>query len=355
MNLDELDQVSQLDSQDMHVQIESLPDQLALAYELGLTQVLPDWKNVHHLLIAGMGVSALCGDLLAAYLQPFAPAPVTVHRDYGLPFWARGEDVLVVVSSHSGNTEEVLEAFETARSNGCRVLAISTGGELAKRAAQADIPLWIFPHRGPSRPSLGYSFGFLLALAERIGLIPSQAHDISIAIEAMNHIQERLRIDVPIVQNPAKREAGQLMGRWVTVVGTGILAPVALRIKNQINTLARASANVEILPEANHNAIAGLVQPTDVLMPHTMTLFLRASASSLHPRNLVRTEMTKMGLMMEGLNTDFLDARGDTPLAQMWTMILFGDYLAYYLALAYDIDPTGVGPVDDFKQMLPPR
>jgi glucose/mannose-6-phosphate isomerase len=121
----------------------------------------------------------------------------------------------------------------------------------------------------------------------------------------------------------------------------------------QVNLLARAAANVEALPEANHDALAGLALPAVVLMPHTLTLFLRAPC--LHPRDLVRTEMTKMGLMMEGLNTDFLDARGDTPLAQMWTAILLGDYLAYYLALAYGVDPSSGGVIEDFKQMLPPR
>lgn len=353
MNLDDLTDLQALDSQGMLAHIESLPDQLTAAYALGMGLPLPEWTGLRHLLIAGMGTSALGGDLLSAYLQPSAPVPVTVHQDYGLPLWARGVDTLVVVSSHSGNTEETLDAFEAARVRGCRILVLTTGGELARRAAAHDLPLWTFPHEGPAGAALGYSFGLLLALSERLGLVPAQAESVAGAVEAMQQSQEHLRVDVPVVNNPAKREAGQLMGRWVTVMGAGLMAPVATRIKMQINLLARAAANVEILPEANHDALAGLALPTDVLMPHTMTLFLRAS--SMHPRNIVRTEMTKMGLMMEGLNTDFLDARGGTPLSQMWTAILFGDYLAYYLALAYGVNPSSGGMIEDFKRMLPPR
>jgi glucose/mannose-6-phosphate isomerase len=298
-----------------------------------------------------MGTSALGGDLLAAYIGSSAPVPVTVHRDYGLPFWARGEEVLVVVSSHSGDTEETLDACESARKNGCRMLVLTTGGELAQRAQQNGLPLWTFSHEGPAGAAIGWSFGLLLALAERLGWLPSQAEQVAGALQAMKRSQSHLRADIPVMRNPAKREAGQLMGRWVTVVGSGLLAPVARRIKTQINLLAHASANVEILPEANHAAIAGLALPEDVLMPHTMTLFLRAP--SMHPRNRIRSDATRMGYLMEGLNTDVIDARGDTPLAHLWTMILFGDYLAYYLALAYGVDPSSASKVEDFKQSLP--
>lgn len=352
MNLDVLSARREFDPQDMLAQIESLPDQLASAYALGMGLPLPAWTGIHHVLIAGMGTSALGGDLLAAYLQPSAPAPVTVHRDYSLPFWARGADVLVVASSHSGNTEETLDACEAARQNGCRLLIITAGGKLDEYARQHDLPLWTFSHAGPAGAAIGYSFGLLLALAERLGLVVSQAELVAGAVHAMKMSQEHLRADVPVVSNPAKREAGQLMGRWVTVVGAGLLAPVALRLKMQINLLARAGASVEILPEADHAAIAGLALPEDVLSPHTMTLFLRAS--SQHPRHLLRLDATRMGYLMEGLNTDVIDARGDTPLAHLWTMILFSDYLAYYLAIASGVDPSSGGVIENFKRSLPP-
>jgi glucose/mannose-6-phosphate isomerase len=78
-----------------------------------------------------------------------------------------------------------------------------------------------------------------------------------------------------------------------------------------------------------------------------MALFLRSPSD--HPRNRLRVELTKQAFMLEGINTDFLDARGDSLLAHMWTLILFGDYMAYYLAIAYGVDPTPVEMLENFK------
>ncbi len=128
------------------------------------------------------------------------------------------------------------------------------------------------------------------------------------------------------------------------------MSAVARRWKGQINKLAKAGANVEILPEADHNTLAGTMNPQETLNAHTMTLFLRAPAD--HPRNRLRSDLTRQAFMLEGMNTDYIDARGDTPLANLWTAILFGDYMAYYLAMGYGVDPTPVNALVDFKDML---
>ena len=128
MNLDDLDYFKQLDTLNMLGEIDSLPDQLASAYQLGMQLDLPDWKDLRQVVIAGMGGSAIGADLLATYCALLAPIPVLVHRDYGLPAFARGAETLVICSSHSGNTEETLDAFEAARTAGCRMIVVSTGG-----------------------------------------------------------------------------------------------------------------------------------------------------------------------------------------------------------------------------------
>ena len=112
MNLDDLDHFKKIDSQNMLAEIDGLPDQLKSAWELGRTQPLPDVKEVQRVVIAGMGGSAIGADLLASYCASLSPIPVSVHRDYGLPLFARRQETLVICSSHSGNTEETLDAFE---------------------------------------------------------------------------------------------------------------------------------------------------------------------------------------------------------------------------------------------------
>jgi glucose/mannose-6-phosphate isomerase len=169
------------------------------------------------------------------------------------------------------------------------------------------------------------------------------------AITAMKKQQEALLADVPVTHNPAKRMAGQLVGRWVNVYGSGCLAPVARRWKGQVNEIAKSGAGFEALPEADHNALAGLVNPADILY-HTMTLFLRAPSD--HPRNHLRAELTRHRFMVEGLNTNDYEAQGESPLAHIWTTLHFGDYLAYFLAMAYGTDPTPVEVLDNFKAAM---
>ncbi|HKG53856.1 MAG TPA: bifunctional phosphoglucose/phosphomannose isomerase [Anaerolineales bacterium] len=350
MNLDDLDRFKQLDTLNMLGEIDNLPDQLDFAYQLGLNHELPDWKDFRQVVIAGMGGSAIGADLLAAYSAPLVPLPVSVHRDYGLPLFARGAETLVICSSHSGNTEETLDVFEAALKAECRIIVVSTGGELARRAEENNVPLWTFNHIGQPRAAVGYSFGLLLALFQRLGFIPDQKEALEDALAAMKRSQQRIKADIPTVKNPAKRYAGQLMGRWVTIMGSGLLSTVARRWKGQMNEIAKAGANFEFLPEADHNTLAGTMNPDEVLNPHTMTLFLRAPSD--HPRNRLRSDLTRSAFMLEGMNTDFVDARGNTPLAHMWTLILFGDYMAYYLAMGYGVDPTPIPVLVDFKRSM---
>jgi glucose/mannose-6-phosphate isomerase len=350
MNLDDLDRFKQLDTQNLLGEIDNLPDQLGYAYQLGLKPDLPAWKDLRQVVIAGMGGSAIGGDLLAAYCASLSPIPVNVHRDYDLPFFARGAETLVICASHSGDTEETLSAFEAARNAACHIVVMGTGGELVNLAKANGIPAWTFDHAGQPRSAVGFSFGLMVAMFERLGLMPNQKEAIEEAVTAMKRTQQHLKADVPPAKNPAKRYAGQLMGRWVTFMASGMMTAVARRWKEQINKLAKAGANVEELPQADHNTLAGTLNPQETLNAHTMTLFLRAPSD--HPRNRLRSDLTRKAFMLEGMNTDYIDARGNTPLAHLWTSILFGDYMAYYLAMGYGVDPAPVHALTEFKEAL---
>jgi glucose/mannose-6-phosphate isomerase len=350
MNLDDLDYFKKLDTLNMLAEIDGLPDQLQQAWDLGQTQPLPKLHDIRAIVISGMGGSAIGADLVTASVSSSIRVPIIVHRDYGLPAFARGKHTLVICSSHSGNTEETLDSFESALKNECSVIAICTGGELAKRAGEKKLPVWRFSHNGQPRAAVGFSFGLLLSLFARLKLIPDPANEVVEAVSAMKKIQESLRADVPAVNNPAKRYAGQLVGRWVTVMGAGILAPVARRWKGQMNEVAKACANFEFLPEANHNTLAGIINPAELLNTQTMTLFLNSPSD--HPRNKLRSKFTRQIFMVEGLNTDSADAHGESAIAHIWTLILFGDYMAYYLAMAYAVDPTPVEALVNFKNSM---
>ncbi len=284
MNLDDLERFKQLDTLNMLGEIDNLPDQLAFAYQLGMKHALPDWTDFRQVVIAGMGGSAIGADLLASYCASLALLPVSVHRDYSLPLFARGSKTLVICSSHSGNTEETLDAFESARKAECRIVAVCTGGELAKRAKENNIPLWTFDHAGQPRAAVGFSFGLLLAMFQRLGFLPDQSKEMEDAVASMKRSQQHLKADVPAVKNPAKRYAGQLMGRWVTFMGSGLLSVVARRWKGQINEVAKAGANFEFLPEADHNTLAGTMNPQETLTRRAHISRLSSICGELSPK-----------------------------------------------------------------------
>jgi glucose/mannose-6-phosphate isomerase len=348
MHLDDLNVIKEIDSEKMIQHINDLPAQLASAWELGLNLPLPDFGDFNHVVIAGMGGSAIGGDLVRAYAQRFSHIPVTVLRDYDLPDWT---NTLVICSSHSGNTEETLSIFEQAVAAGLPTMAICTGGKLAEKAREAGAALWTFEDDFQPRAAVGFSFGLLLAALTRLGMFPLQetAGDIAAAVKAMKTQMEDLQPEVPAPHNPAKRLAGQFVNRWITIFGSGFLAPVARRWKTQINELSKAQAAFEFIPEATHNTLQGAYYP-EVNVNHSLTFFITSKHN--HRRNRLREEYTRKTFMLEAFSTDFFRTRGKSVMEDMWTALHMGDYISFYLAIIYQVDPTPVPMLAELKNQL---
>jgi len=349
MNLDDVAAFRELDSQRMIAQIDGLPNQLERAYQLGERLELPEMPGLKAVYLAGVGGSAIGADLVAACLSPTCVVPLVVGRGYDLPGWARGKETLVILSSHSGNTEETLACLEVAVTNGCRILAITTGGALALAAERAGATVWQFAHGHAPRAAVGFSYGLIHSALFRLGLVNDPSKMVHDALHDLRDFQSQLMAGVPVALNPAKRMAGQMVGRNVVVFGADILAPVARRWKGQINEMAKAWAQSEELPEADHNLLAGSENP-EAGLTRLAAVFLRAAGN--HSRNRLRLDLTREILMEQGINTDKFTARGDHPFTQQWTALLFGDYTAYYLAMAYGVDPTPVPALEYLKTTL---
>ncbi|HAF61429.1 MAG TPA: hypothetical protein DCK95_03785 [Anaerolineaceae bacterium] len=349
MHLDTIEEFHRIDTLNMLAEIDGLPRQFENAYKQSFAYDLHDLSKPEIILVAGMGGSAIGADLLSTYCAPICSVPIISLREYTLPQWASAHRTLVVTSSHSGNTEETLSVFDQAVQAGLPILAVATGGELARRAKAAECPYWEFQHEGQPRAAVGFSFGILLALLERLDLVEPHSDIVQKTIGDLEQKQEQYRADVPIVKNPVKRLAGQAVGRLVSVFGADHLAPVARRWKTQINELAKAWAQFEFLPEADHNTLAGVVNEESIL-EKTMALFLKGSLG--HPRNNLRSDLTKQEMMIAGLMVDTIEFKADSRLTEMWDAILFGDYFSYYLALSYGVDPTPIEALDNLKRKL---
>ncbi len=350
MILDAIRQMQSLDPQDMLGHIDRLPDQLEEAWRAGQNYPLPpSLRGIRQVVIAGMGGSAIGGAILSAYASPISDAPMTVWRDYLLPGWAAGPETLVIASSKSGNTEEALSAYQLAKKNKCAIIAIATGGKLAQDAEKDGIPLWKFNYAAQPRSAVGYTFALPCAIVARLGLLPDPTRDVAGAAAAMRRQQKEIGAAVPSAKNAAKRLAAMCVGKSVIVFGADCLAPIARRWKGQISEVAKAWAQFEELPELDHNTVAGTVQPKEVI-ERSIVVFLRSKFN--HPRNQLRADFTRKLFTRQGWQTEEVKTAGGTRLAQMFTCLHFGDYFAFYLAMAYGTDPTPVMVIESLKKML---
>ena len=180
-------------------------------------------------------------------------------------------------------------------------------------------------------------FTCLLSVLNKFGLIADFQSQIDLSKEEIRNLISKIDDNVLTPKNPAKRLAIQMVNRWIVIIGAGYMQPVARYWKNQINFYAKCWAQSADLPEMANNLVEGSIFPENMIS-HTMNVFLH---SNLNDQNIqLTTETTKQMLMVAGLGTDLVDARGNSPLSQIFTTMLFGDFVAYYLSLAYQVDPS---------------
>ena len=165
----------------------------------------------------------------------------------------------------------------------------------------------------------------------------------------MEVMGQEIGIRVPSKQNGAKRLAEQLPGRLPVMYGGGFLTEVARRWKTQINENAKAWAFHEELPEASHNAIQGYGLAHEI-SARTFVVLLRSAR--LQPRLLLRYQLVKAVLDQAGRGNQVIEGIGDSILAQMLTLVLFGDYVSCYLALLTGVDPSPVPTIEGLKNRL---
>jgi glucose/mannose-6-phosphate isomerase len=350
MNLDDLQAIARLDSENMLRCIEELPQQCLRAWKQAEGLDLPsDFEMIDHLVIVGMGGSAIGGALLTGLLANECDIPITVIRDYTLPAFARGPRTLVAACSYSGNTEETLSCFRQALERQTRAVAITTGGKLATTARQVSVPVIQFAYESQPRAALGYSFGLLLGVVHRLGFARDYTNDMAEAVAVVEHWQEEIGPGVPAPANAAKELARRVAGNLPVVYGAGFLAAVANRWKTQFNENAKHWAFFGVLPEMNHNTVVGFGIP-EVVRERGIVLMLRSPLDS--QRIQERWNVTGELLDRECVASQEVHGRGETALAQMLSLIYFGDYVSFYLAVLNEVDPTPVEAISFLKRRL---
>ena len=349
INLDDLKTYQKLDPEGMLARIKELPIQCKQAWQLSMSFSLPpDYRNIDKLVVLGMGGSAIGGDLVRTLVQAEAKIPVIVHRDYGLPAFV-DDRTLLIASSYSGNTEETLSGFELALKTGAKKVVITSGGKFEQIAEANHIPVFKIEYKAQPRAALGFSFIPTLGVLQKLGFIKDKSADVAEAVQVLEKLSAKLDEKSPLKSNPAKQLAQRLFGCLPVIYGAGIAAEAAHRWKTQLNENSKSWAFYEVFPELNHNATVGFSLPKEVASKIRVVLL---RSPTFNARIKLRYEVTCELLKQSGVAYEFVDGEGKSALAQMVSLVSFGDYVSYYLALLYKVDPSPVKVIEYLKERL---
>lgn len=292
-------------------------------------------KKVKKFAVVGMGGSHLAADLIRV-LKP--EIDIVVHKNYGLPVLTDIKDRLIILSSYSGNTEEVVDAFNKARKMKLKIAVIAVGGkllELAKDNAASYIQL---PDMNlQPRMALGLSlmamlkiigdknlFAGVKALSKTLKPAELEVHGQALA--------QRLKESVPLIYSSTENR------------------PIGYNWKIKFNENSKIPAFSNVLPELNHNEMEGFDSEADGFAGKFYVIFLHDDSDDL--RISRRMEILEKLYSDRGLKTEAIKIEGANIFEKVFNTIISGDWVAYYTALSYGVDPETVPMVEEFKKLM---
>jgi glucose/mannose-6-phosphate isomerase len=331
--------------------IHDFPNQISDAWRLVTASDidLPAATDIDHILVSGMGGSAIAADLVAGLVTDTCPIPVHCHRDYGLPAWVN-ERTLVIASSYSGNTEETLSAWQEAEGRNAGRLAITTGGRLAKQAKPRQ--LLQFDYDAQPRAALGYSFTLLLGVVHRMGLVENPE-------SSLRQFTQKATTDGTIPPATLRQLALDLTRHCQqglpVILAAEHLAAVARRWTTQINENAKAWAFWNTYPELDHNLIVGLEHPEGLRTNRVGDAGLpivHLSSTHYHGQTIKRIRISQELMERAGHRVETVRLDSQDRLEELLWHTWLGDYLSHDLAEHYNVDPTPVEAIEHLKQRL---
>ena len=300
------------------------------------------------IIVAGMGGSAIGGELLKDWARDKIAVPIEVCREYSLPAYA-DKNTLAFVVSYSGETEESLSIFLDAIKRKCMTVCISSGGMLHEFAEKLSVPHLHVPSGMVPRATLPYLFIPLPILLEKMGLVSGVTLEISETIRILRQVSDLNSPEKPLNENFSKKLASNIWGTVPVVYGFGIYRAVAQRLKTQLNENSKVPAKWEFFPELNHNEIVGW-EAAKELAKYFSVILIRDNDEAKAMRQ--RIEATKELICKESVKVFEVQSVGKSMLAKMSSVICTGDFTSVYLAVLRGIDPTPVRTITLLKEKM---
>jgi glucose/mannose-6-phosphate isomerase len=332
-----------LDKYNLRQVILDFPNQFEVGLELAKSaKAKGNFKSV---VVSGMGGSSLPADILRTYLsetyfkgEKTKSFQIFQNRTYKLPREAYA-GALNLFLSYSGNTEETIEALQESIKNGLPSIGIATGGRLEEICKKNNIPCVILPAGIQPRYATGYFFSAMLQLLKNCSIISAN-------LEIIPKLAKKIGANILISEKEGKNIAKKIIGKTPIIYSTENYQSLAMIWKIKINENAKTPAFWNYFPELNHNEMVGFTLPQAKF--HVLSL----KNEKDHPQNLKRMEITSNLLKKQGIGTTFINMHQGDVFETIFSTLILGDWVSYYLALAYGQDPTPVDMVEDLKKLL---
>lgn len=290
-------------------------------------------------IVVGMGGSALAPELLKTWKPEL---DITICKDYEIPKISqeRLKNKLIIFSSYSGNTEEVIDAFLRAKEKKLGMAVISTGGELLSLAKKNNTPYIELPKTGiQPRSALGFFIkAFLKIIAEENDL--KEISKIAGSLNPTDYEQDgkilaqKIKNCVPIIY--ASNHNVSLAYNW----------------KIKLNETGKIPAFYNVFPELNHNEMTGfdVKDSTKKLSDKFYFIILKDTEddSKISKRMGVLEKLYKD----RNLKIETLEIGGKNIWHKIFSSLVLADWVAYYTALEYGLEPEQVPMVEEFKKLI---
>lgn len=309
------------------------------------------YKYGKNVIVAGMGGSAIGGELLKDWLHDRISIPIEICRDYVLPEYAN-KNSLVINISYSGETEETLNAFLEAVKLNCRILTISSGGHLQTFSKKLKIPHILIPTGLPPRAAIAYTFFPLVILMKKLNIIKKATKEIEEALNILQKVSKENALQIPLKKNRAKKLALEIEGTVPIVYGFRQYNAVARRLKCQFNENSKVPSKFDVFSELNHNEVVGWEAPKNLTKNFSIVL-IRDSKEPLEIKQ--RIDITKQIASRKVSRILEIQAIGKRKLAKMLSTMYVGDFVSIYLALLRNVDPTPTKTIAHLKREMKKR
>ena len=337
------------DKENMFESIWSFSENIKDALKIGDSIKLKNkYNNIQNIVIAGMGGSAIGGDVVSVLERLNINIPYAVCRDYSIPKWVN-KNSLVICSSYSGNTEETLSAFFQSLDLGANICGITTGGTLLEKLKEYKKDYITIPSGLQPRAALAYSFIPIIKLLEKSSIFKS---DINLWIRSAIKTLEKNR-DIYSLEsndNPVYRLAYRIYKKIPIIYSDNSTMRInAIRLKGQINENSKMLAYCNEIPELNHNEIVGW-QNNSKIFKDLCVIWLEDPHDN--KRSKIRKQITESILNDIEIEQYSIQMDGDTFQERFLNMIHYGDWLSFWCAIFHKTDPSPVEKIIKLKNIL---